>query len=181
MNKANLIRDCRKNLREAQNELFRSYRGLVMSISRRYSSDVSSCEDVFQECFIQVFKSLQNEKSKIKDLDSWIARVAINTNISFYYKSSKGKHEDLSDEILDESHQHVLDLISGDELINMINSIPDGYRVIFNMYFVDGYSHKEISEKLKISESTSRSQLSRAKEYLKKKLESQGIFRYEAS
>ncbi len=154
---------------------------MVMSISRRYSSDLSSCEDVFQECFIQIFKSLHNDKSKIRDLDNWVGRVAINTNISFYYKSGKGKYEDLSEEMLDESHKDVLDQISGDELIDMINSIPDGYRVIFNMYFMDGYSHKEIAEMLKISESTSRSQLSRAKEYLKKKLESQGIFRYEAS
>ncbi|MEP5610630.1 MAG: RNA polymerase sigma factor [Cyclobacteriaceae bacterium] len=176
-----LIRDCRKNSRKAQNELFGCFKGLVMSISRRYSNNVENCEDVFQECFIQIFKSLTKTKVDISNLDAWIARIAINTNISFYYKSGKVKHEAFEGDVLDESHKDVLDQISNKELMDCISEIPDGYRVIFNLYFIDGYKHREIAQMLKISESTSRSQLTRAKEYLRKKLESQGICRYEAS
>lgn len=179
MDKSKLISDCHRNKRKAQNELFRYYKDLVMKISQRYSKDKSGAEDVFQECFIQVFKSLTKEDLKIDDLDSWIARIAINTNINHYYKSQRDVFETVKDEHLDESHKDVIDHLSTEELLVIINGLPDGYRVIFNLYFIDGYKHKEIAEILGITESTSRSQLTRAKELLKKKLESQGIYRYE--
>ena len=152
-----------------------------MTISRRYSNDLASCEDTFQECFIQIYKSLVSNKTEIKDLDSWIARIAINTNITSYYKAPKADLEEVTEDLLDESHKAAIDKLSGDELMNIIQQIPDGYRVIFNLYFMDGYKHKEIAELLNISESTSRSQLARAKDYLRKKLESQGIYRYEST
>ncbi|WP_436515865.1 RNA polymerase sigma factor [Ekhidna sp. To15] len=179
--KQSLVEGAKKNDRKAQNKLFGHYSGLVMSVSRRYGKDLSAAEDVFQECFMQIFRSLVASKNEIDNLDGWIYRIAINTNITHYYKNKEVAFEELSDQQLDDHHRKIIDRISGEELMNMINHLPDGYRVIFNLYFIDGYKHTEIAKMLGISESTSRSQLSRAKEQLKKELESQGIDRYEAN
>ena len=179
--KNELIKGARQNDRKAQNKLFGHFSALVMSISRRYASDISSAEDRFQECFIQIFRSLVKPDQEIKDLGKWIYRVAINTNINHYYRNQKVSFEELNDQDLYEDHKSVIDRISGDELLEMINKIPDGYRVVFNLYYIDGYKHAEIADMLAVSESTSRSQLSRAKEYLKKALASQGIDRYGAN
>ncbi len=179
MEQSKLIAGCQRNQRKAQNELFRRYKDLVMSISQRYSRDRSGAEDVFQESFIRIFKSLAGKTVEIDDLASWIARITINTNINHFYKSQKDQFEEMTDEHMDDGHKEVIDRLSNEELLVIINEMPDGYRVIFNMFFIDGYKHKEIADQLEISESTSRSQLTRAKEFLKKKLESQGIYRYE--
>ena len=179
--KESLIKGAQQNDRKAQNALFGHYSSLVMAISRRYAMDLSTAEDRFQESFIQIFKSLVKPNQKIEDLDRWIYRIAINTNITHYYKNKNVSLEELTDERIYDHHKSIIDRISGDELLGIVNKLPDGYRVIFNLYFIDGYKHAEISTMLNISESTSRSQLSRAKEYLKKELESQGIDRYGAN
>ena len=114
-------------------------------------------------------------------MDRWVYRIAINTNITHYYRNQKITFDELKDYELYDEDKSIIDRISGEELIQIINKIPDGYRVIFNLYYVDGYSHAEIASMLAISESTSRSQLSRAKQYLKKELASQGIDRYGAN
>jgi RNA polymerase sigma-70 factor (ECF subfamily) len=181
MDQRQLIRGCRKNDRKAQNELFDQYKALVMSISRRYGHDQFKVEEIFQESFIRIFHSLTKKNQSIKSLDKWIARVVINTNIDHYYQSRKNTFEEYPPVILDESHQLIIDNISTQQLLGIIREIPDGYRVIFNLYFIDGYKHSEIATLLKITESTSRSQLTRAKALLKSKLESLGIYRYEAS
>ncbi len=152
-----------------------------MSISRRYSNNLAQCEDVFQECFIQIFKSIIESKAEIKDLDSWIARISINTNISAYYQSQKVTHEPFTTDVLDESHRQIIDEVSSQDLLKIIQELPDGYRVIFNMYLIDGYKHDEIAKELGITASTSRSQLARAKELLKNRLEQNGIDRYEST
>ena len=179
--KQSLIEGAKKNDRKAQNALFGHYSSMVMAVSRRYGKDLSTAEDIFQECFIQIFHSLVASKKVIDNLDGWVYRIAINTNITHYYKNKEVAYEELSDHQLDDHHKKIIDRISGEELLEIVNKLPDGYRVIFNLYFIDGYKHAEIADMLGISESTSRSQLSRAKEQLKKELESQGIDRYEAN
>lgn len=177
-----LIKGCRRNNRGAQNELYQYYQGLVISISRRYGNSSENSEDVFQESFIEIFKSLAKNKQEIKNLDHWIARIAINTSISYYRKIKK--HVFATNEypdVLDENHENILDTLSNKELLEVIGRIPEGYRIVFNLFFIDGYTHKEIAETLGITVSTSRSQLVRAKQYLKNELESIGIYNYEAS
>lgn len=179
--KNSLIEGAKRNDRKAQNELFGHYSSLVMAVSRRYGKDLRTAEDVFQECFIQIFKSLVKSNQKIDNLDSWIYRIAINTNITHYYRSKDLVYEELDDQELYDHHKSIIDKLSGEELLAIVNKLPDGYRVVFNLYFIDGYKHAEIAKMLDISESTSRSQLTRAKDYLKRELESQGINRYEAT
>lgn len=152
-----------------------------MSICMRYASSRAGAEDVFQEAFIKVFESFKKKSAEhISSLDSWIARITINTSINHFYKRSKYETHDMP-EVLADHHLEIIDAMSLEDLIQVINDLSDGYRTIFNMYVIDGYSHEEIAEKLNISASASRSQLARAKNLLRRKLESQGIYRYEAS
>ncbi len=151
-----------------------------MMICRRYGDGTPRVEDTFQECFVQVFNSFKKAKN-INDLDRWIAKISINTNINHYYAHKKEPVAATEIEVLHEGHKEILEGLSADEILAAIAQMPGGFRVVFNMYFIDGYSHREIAERLKIAESASRSQLSRAKAHLKSKLEAMGIFRYEAS
>ena len=180
MSAEQLLQGCQKNDRKAQNELFRRYKTLVMSICRRYNYHSESCNDTFQDCFVEIFKSLKG-RQEIRNLEAWIVRICININARSYYKESRATHGELKDEHLDEGHLDILDSLSGEEVMACIHQLPDGFRVVFNLYFIEGYKHTEIAQLLDISESTSRSQLARAKSWLKKELESLGIYKYEAS
>lgn len=180
MTQKQLLKGCRQQDRKAQNELFRRYKELVMIICRRYNQQADLQKDTFQDCFIEIFKSLGKEQ-KIQDLDAWIARICINVNARNYYRETRNFHDELKDDFLHEGHQDILENLSGEEVLRVIQKLPDGFRVVFNLYFIDGYKHAEIAQMLGISESTSRSQLTRGKALLKKELESLGIYKYEAS
>lgn len=176
-----LISDCKKGRRKAQNELFRLYKKRVFNISYRYARNSSEADDFFQESFIQIFKSLVRKEANIENLEAWIYRVCINTCIKIYRKEQKQRLEQFSDEVLSDDHIDIIDGLSAETLFNVIGQLPDGYRVVFNLYFIDGYKHEEIAETLGISASTSRSQLVRAKKMLIGELEKLGIYGYEAS
>ena len=176
-----LIKLCRKGQRQAHNEIYQRYKNLVMSICTRYASSRNRAEDVFQEAFIRIFESFKKERAlKVERLENWIARITINTSINHFYKQPKNETTEIP-EILEDHHVDILESMSLEDVVDVINSLPDGYRTVFNMYVMDGYSHEDIAEQLKISASSSRSQLARAKSMLRKKLESLGIYRYEAS
>ncbi len=181
MTNERLLKGCRQNNRKAQNELFRRYKQLVMNICRRYIRETEQAQDLFQECFIQIFKSVADPGLQVDNLEAWIARICINTNAKHYYRQVKHQHDGLAENILDTSHQQILEGLTGEQIMEVVRALPDGFRVVFNMYFIDGYKHAEIAEMLRISESTSRSQLTRAKALLKKELEAIGIYKYEAS
>lgn len=173
-----LIYGCRKNRRKAQNELFRRYQNTVMVICKRYGG-AERANDFFQESFIQIFKSLA-KKQHIESLQSWVAKVAINTCIKYYHQHQRNDLLDLTDECpISYEDLEIIERLSIEQVFEVINELPPGYRVIFNLYYVDGYGHKEIGDLLGITASTSRSQLTRAKHHLKQKLESIGIFKYE--
>ena len=118
-----------------------------------------------------------------KDLDQWITRVSINTAINYFHKTKRhhyleernGYHHQ------DGEYELILSRFSDEMIIELINSLPDGYRLVFNLYEIEGYSHSEISELLQISESASRSQLARAKRVLKNKLKKLDMNKYEKS
>ena len=170
-----LIKLCRKGQRQM------CIRDRVMSICTRYASSRNRAEDVFQEAFIRIFESFKKERAlKVERLENWIARITINTSINHFYKQPKNETTEIP-EILEDHHVDILESMSLEDVVDVINSLPDGYRTVFNMYVMDGYSHEDIAEQLKISASSSRSQLARAKSMLRKKLESLGIYRYEAS
>lgn len=171
---------CKKGDPGAQRLIFDAYRARVMGVCRRYSAHKQEAEDVFQESFIRIFKSIGSVQ-EYRYLDRWIIKTTINTAINCYYKNRR--HDTMADyeeaDSFDEDDVSILDDLSNEELLIVINQLPDGYRVVFNLYVVEGYKHHEISKLLNISENTSKSQLSRAKVLLRRKLRCLGIKNFE--
>ncbi len=137
----------------------------------RFAKNQMEADDILQEGFIKVFtnlKSFRNEGS----LEGWVRKTIVNTAINLYKKNLKHqKDTDIEQaEVVQNFEQSSLDKISVQELMDIIRDLPTGYRVVFNLNVIEGYSHKEISQLLEISENTSKSQLSRARQALQKKL-----------
>jgi len=158
------------------------FRPKVFGLCRRYTRRREEAEDVFQEAFIRIFKSI-DQVHDAEHLEPWIRRITVNAAVSYYHKS---KRHQIVHDIADYGTQHanddyvlILSKFSDEQLVGMINTLPDGYRLVFNLYELEGYSHSEIADMLSISESTSRSQLNRAKQVLKGKLKAIGVEKYE--
>ena len=175
-----IFEKCKKNDRRGQKALFDLYRARIMGICRRYTSSKEEAEDVFQEAFVKIFKSMGSVE-KYQYLERWMIRTSINTAINYYHRN-KRHHDHLGVDIVEgftEQDSDVLAQLDNAELLALINTLPDGYRIVFNLYVVEGYKHGEIASMLDISENTSKSQLSRAKVMLKKKLQLLGIDKLE--
>ena len=151
-----------------------------MGLSRRYTSSREEAEDVFQEAFIKIFKHLDSVE-EYRYLDRGVIRTSINTAINYYHKN-KRHHEYLAVDVIetfDEQDGNIIDQLDNENLLALIRKLPEGYRLVFNLYVIEGYKHWEIGEMLGISENTSKSQLSRAKTLLKEKLALLGIKKIE--
>ncbi|MFY0685671.1 MAG: sigma-70 family RNA polymerase sigma factor [Cyclobacteriaceae bacterium] len=175
-----ILTGCLAGKRKCQEELYHRFCDMVMGVCLRYARSQEQAEDIFQEVFLKVFQKID----KVKEPDAlpgWIKRIAINTAIDHLKINTQENLEtEDSDEQGDQQYEELLDKLSNDEIVKIINQLPDGYRMVFNLYAVDGYSHKEIAEQLGITESTSRSQLTYARRLLKEKLKNLGITRYES-
>ena len=151
-------------------QLFDLYSGKMMAICYRFARDRNEADDIMQEGFVRVFNKLHLYSGE-GSLEAWMRRVIINTAIK-YKKRNITKHSYTE---LDNIHPldttpSVLDDISKNEIIELVQSLPDGYRVVFSLNVIEGYSHKEIADRLGIGESTSRSQLVKARALLRNKL-----------
>ena len=148
---------------------------MVMGVCMRYSSSEADAEDILQDTFVTVFRKLDTFKGE-GALGGWIRRIAINTALMHYRKNKKNKlYAEIEDAGIDlASTDNVFDAISAKHLMGLIQSLPSGYRMVFNLYGIEGYKHHEIAEKLGISEGTSKSQYSRARKMLIEKLELEG-------
>lgn len=180
LSESELIDGCIKQNRKAQAQLFEQYQRLVMGLCLRYAHNQQDAEDIFQEAFIRIFIHLPKSKP-IQSLGKWIRKIAINTAINHYHKNQKhtGHLPYEVKEVSNQEYRQIIDKLSNDELIQIINGLPEGYKWVFNLAVIDGYGHKEIAAMLNISESTSRSQLVRARRQVKIKLQKIGIDRYE--
>lgn len=135
---------------------------------------------MFQEGFIRIFQQIHTVEQPER-LQHWMKRVMVNTAINWYHKHHHEQSETDYEEAWEASnsdHTDLLARISTEELLAQVQGLADGYRMIFNLYVVDGYSHLEIARLMGISEGTSKSQLARAKEVLKQKLKKMGIVSY---
>jgi len=143
----------------------------MLGVCLRYAKNRMEAEDILQEGYIKVFKNLNTYKGE-GSLEGWVRRIMVNTAINFYRASIKYVQSLDDDEMNDKNLPNVSmnDLLSTKELLKIIQELPEGYRVVFNLYAVEGYSHKEIAAILDVSESTSKSQLSRARVALQNKL-----------
>jgi RNA polymerase sigma-70 factor (ECF subfamily) len=165
----NLIKQCANNDRKAQKEIYQLFAGKLFSICLKYSKNKQEAQDNFQDGFIVIFDKIGQFNFK-GSFEGWLKRVMINTVLLKYRKKNVLNivTEDIPDEVIVDVDD---DEISLDFLLNLINELPDRYRLVFNLYALDGYSHKEISEMLQIAEGTSKSNLARARAILKQKIE----------
>lgn len=175
-----LISHCILRKRKAQDALFENYKRMVMGVCIRYAKNDDDVDDIFQESFIKVFQNLKKLR-EIEALGSWIRKTTVRTAINFNVKYRSKIEEPIEHELYmeDNNHAKILNRLSNEELIKCINSMPDGYREVFNMYVVDGFKHREIADLLMISENTSKSQLRCAKIHLRETLKKMGIVKYE--
>lgn len=142
----------------------------------RYSSTLEDAEDILQDGFVKIFKNLENYRSE-GALGGWMRRIMINTALQKFREEKRLSFmvpmED-RDEMI-EVEEEVLEKMSAMELMDKIRQLPDGFRLVFNLYAVEGFSHSEIASKLGISEGTSRSQYSRSRSLLRKMIEEEQI------
>ena len=165
-----LLKACLQSDRLAQRDIFNMYAGKMMAICIRYSRHRQEAEDILQDAFVKVFTHLQDFESS-GSFEGWVRRIIINTAIKHNQKKSVS-HEDIGlDHIKEDSvGPDVFSALSEEELIKMIVTLPEGYKMVFNLFAIEGFSHKEISELLNIEESTSRSQLMKARRILQEKV-----------
>ena len=176
MTSKELIKGCKKNRKEAQKALYGLYAPKLMGLCRRYSKNREEAEDIFQEGFVKAFGSIGKLQSSSM-LETWLKRIFVNTAINYYHKQKRHYHHFDSDELEIENNDYedIVGKMTQQELLVFINDLPDGYRMVFNLYVLEGYNHREIAEMLDISEGTSKSQLSKAKKMLKERLRKAGI------
>lgn len=165
-----LIKGCAKGDRAAQKALYDRYCRKMLVVCQRYARSTQEAEDILQEAFIKIFNSIKSFRGEAR-LETWITRIIINTALnSQRQKLYLMPMVDVLEINLPEEAEISLASFNLSELIAMVQALPDGCRVVFNLFAIEGYNHKEIAEMLNISEGTSKSQYSRAKSLLKLKL-----------
>lgn len=146
-----------------------------MAVCIRYTHSRFEAEDIFHEAFVKVFKYIHTWQGG--SFEGWMRRIFVNTAINHYHQNKKFfDHVDSSFvETSLPSNDNVIGDLSNQELLELINQLPEGYRLVFNLHVVEGYNHNEIADMLNIAEGSSKSQLSKAKAYLKKLIENRLI------
>jgi RNA polymerase sigma factor (sigma-70 family) len=168
-----LIEGCAKGERGAQRALYERYCGRMLVLCQRYAKSTQEAEDILQEGFIKVFGSIKSFREEAK-VSTWITRIMINTALNMQrQKLYLLPMVDVNDAKLHEEEEIGLSQFHLSELIKIVQSLPDGCRVVFNLFAIEGYGHKEIAEMLNISEGTSKSQYNRAKSLLRTKLQAE--------
>ena len=169
MTEEQLVKECVSGNLIAQKKFYDLFAKKMMGVCLRYSNNYEEAQDVLQDGFIKIFNKLPDFQSK-GSLEGWIRRIMVNTALDAYRKAKKHQNNvdvDAVSYLLD-SNDYTLEEINAQDLMKIIQSIPDGYRMVFNLFAIEGFSHKEIAEQLGVTESTSKSQFSRAKKMLRK-------------
>lgn len=172
MNEKKLIEACKNNDARAQRLLYETFVRKMMSVCLRYADNREMAEDFLQEGFIKVFSSIQSYNYE-GSFEGWMRRIFINTALETLRKNDllRNSVELDAPEVQQEVDYTAIDKISADELMELIAQLSPGFRTVFNMFAIEGYSHREIAQALNINESTSRSQYTRAKRLLQKWIE----------
>ena len=165
-----LILNCKNQDLKAQEELYKKFSGILFSVCLKYSPNYHEAEDNLQDAFITIFNRIEQFKGK-GSFEGWMKRVTVNTVLQKYRKQrvfNLSNEEQLEEEAVIEIEDNVVPL---DFLLKIVQELPDRYRLVFTMYVLDDYAHKEISEIVGISVGTSKSNLARARGILKIKVE----------
>lgn len=154
-----------------QEILYHRFASKMYAVCLRYCKDAEDAQDLLQDGFVKIFKNLEKFRGE-GSFEGWIRRIFVNTSIEHFRKAIKNQSVTDSQElVIEDPSWNALDNLAGKDIIKMIQELSPGYRQVFNMYVIEGYSHKDIGDILGISEGTSKSQLARAKGILKKMVE----------
>lgn len=178
-----IVKNCIKGDRAAQNELYKLYYSKMMGVCYRYSKDPDEAKDLLHDGFIKVFRSLHKFKFD-GSLEGWIRRLMINVAIDSYRKSKNVfslTDSNISEEMIryDTVDTDMYSQFNTRDIMKAVQNLSPAYRTVFSLYVIEGYSHKEIAEKLNISVGTSKSNLAKAKLNLQHQLTSKGIVKNE--
>ena len=165
---AQLVKSLRKQDPKAQRQLFEKYSPRMLGLCFRYAGDEMIAEDIMVEGFMRVFSKI-DQFSGDGSFEGWMRRIMVNEALGFLRKQKRILEDTLSDEAENIADYAYADQnLNAEELLALISELPSGYRTVFNLYAIEGYAHMEIAEMLGISESTSKSQLHRARAMLQK-------------
>lgn len=165
-----LYEGCKAGDPRAQEMLYRALASKMLGVCMRYVNNTAEAEDILQTGFIKVFTHIASFRGE-GSFEGWVRRVMVNTAVEAYRKNRRIVPATDLGEVTDIPQQwEVIDTLECEDLLTIIRALPDGYRMVFNMYAIEGYTHKEIARILHISEGTSKSQLSRARNWLQEKL-----------
>lgn len=171
MDEKKLIQACIKEDKSAQKALYDLFSAKMYFVCLRYARHEAEAQDILQDAFIKVFDKLDSFRFN-GSFEGWVRRIMVNTALNYCRKSTYKYEnigiEDYQDKVV---NSKAISRLSEQELLSIIQQLPDGYRMVFNLYIIEGYSHKEIAEMLSISENTSRSQLAKARKWVQNVLE----------
>ncbi|RLD36690.1 MAG: RNA polymerase subunit sigma [Bacteroidetes bacterium] len=168
----NLINDLKAGKRKAQAVLYKKYAPSLLGLCMRYGKSKAEAEDVLQEGFIKIFEKIGGLQ-KASSLEPWMKRIMVNTAINSYHKNLKHYyHQDIDDIQIQDGSEDTSEYMGGitpEKVLKSVQELPEGYKLVLNMYVFDGFSHKEIAEELSISINTSKTQLLKARRKLREK------------
>lgn len=172
-----LLAGCHREDARSQRILYDLFKGRLMGLSRRYTSNREEAKDVMQESFIKIFRKI-TQLTDPEKLESWMKSIVVNTAIDHFRKKKAMPMDQITETVAVEVQDNTEVKINDEILVAFVNQLPDGCRLVFNMFVVEGYSHAEIAELLQINIGTSRSQLNYAKSLLKNKLKCHDVAQY---
>jgi RNA polymerase sigma-70 factor (ECF subfamily) len=178
-----LVLACQQQKPRAQHAFYERYKSRLLGVCRRYARTEAEAEDIFQEAFIKIFTHIQ-ELQNPEAADSWVRSILIRTAINYYNRTTQpndrfSSYDDQVETVASDDYEGLIRQLTLDALLTFIQQLPDMYRIVVNLYLVEGYNHGEIAELLTIPETTVRSQYSRARQLLIKTLQQNGIERHE--
>lgn len=168
-----ILKGCREGKRQAQKQLYDRFVSAMLSVCLRYSRSKDEAEDLLQEGFLKVFQNINSFRQQ-GSLEGWIKRIMVNHALNHHKKNRKTPYFEDVDDV---NEQEIVDLheevpittpISPEKLLELIQRLPEGYRMVFNLYVFEDYTHKDIAIAMNISENTSKTQLMKARRQLQK-------------
>ena len=154
-----------------QELLYKKFNGKMYGVCMRYSGNTEDANDLLQEGFIKIFKNIEKFRGE-GSFEGWMRRIFVNTSIEHFRKKVKLYNvSEVQENTIEDTDLTILDTLAEKDIIVLVNELSPGYKTVFNMHVIEGYSHKEIADILGITEGTSKSQLARAKGVLKKSFE----------
>lgn len=166
-----MVRGCVKGQPHYQEALYTRYYRKMFGVCLRYAPDRETAEDILQDGFVKVFKNIGSFEGK-GSLEGWIRRVMVNTALELLRKKSTlYPVVDIEQAVNSDSGWDIVSTLTEQEILRMVQALPVGYRTVFNLYAIEGYSHREIAEQLNITEGTSKSQLARARQTLQENIQ----------